>query len=733
MSSFALKSTKFALDILTRFIKADVRMHNADVVRDDMAIIFVVNHFTRLETLLLPYEIYRNTGLEPWSLAANELFLGRIGKFLRSVGSISTRDPHRDKIIIRSLLNGEHPWIIFPEGAMIKDKKLINEAGEFRVFSKGTRRAPHTGAAVLALLAEFHREQMRCLTEHNGGGEALDKVLDRFDLESYEEAAGRHTVIIPINITYFPIRSRKNLLLRFAEGIAKNLSDRARDEITFEGTILVEDSDVDITLGEPIDIRQYLERPAIKPLLECVDGELEAQEEDPRSVFNEAAHDLMHRYMGDIYRLTTLNYDHIFATIIRHQSAKTFTERAYRNRIYLSVRRILELGKHNIHGSLRKRYRDILYEDPSPKFDDFMSLCLKEKIIVKEGPKFVRNFEIKRGKTEFHSIRGQEITYVIANEIEPLTEVIDIIKEVATLPRNAISKTIGEINLKEDQDLFESDYDEFFQEEHTKPPSIGRPFLLTPARLKGGIVLVHGYMAAPLEVRAMADYLCGRGYAVYGVRLKGHGTSPQDLARTRWEDWYESVNRGYAVIKSMTDDIVMGGFSTGGALALLAAGKKKDKLRAVFSINAPLRLRNYAVHLVSPILALNALLGKIIPQRKEGGRWEYLENDPENEQINYSSNPTSGVKQLGEAMDEFEKWLKLICVPTLIIQGSRDPVVDPASGQLIFGQVGTTKKELTIIERDRHGIINGEGSEDIFHRVEQFLYRSRKTWGEAGG
>ena len=127
--SLALQMTKWMLDLASRLMRARVRVHNADIITPDMSIIFVANHFTRLETLLLPYIINKHTGLEPWSLAASELFQGRIGDYLRATGAVSTEDPDRDKTIVRALLRGDHPWIIFPEGAMIKDKKLVQDKG----------------------------------------------------------------------------------------------------------------------------------------------------------------------------------------------------------------------------------------------------------------------------------------------------------------------------------------------------------------------------------------------------------------------------------------------------------------------------------------------------------------------------------------------------------------------------------------------------------------------------
>jgi esterase/lipase/1-acyl-sn-glycerol-3-phosphate acyltransferase len=720
-STFSLRLTKWSLDFISKFIKADVRLHNVEAVQDSMAIIFAVNHFTRLETLLLPYIIHKHTGKEVWGLAAAELFQGRIGEFLRAVGTVSTKDPDRDKIIINALLTGEHPWMIFPEGAMIKDKKVVDPAGNFMVYTPEGRRPPHKGVAVLALLSEYYRHKIECLAARSDM-EALTAALERFGLSSFESVLKKHTYIIPVNITYYPIRSRENLLVRLASRFKEDLSPRALEELSVEGTVLSEDTDIDISLGDPIDVREYLNAPEYAELMACGLRDLDALEHDPRSLFHDAAEKLMLRYMRAIYDLTTINYDHIFATIIRYQDAKTFTERAYRNRIFLCAQRLPSLGYKRVHTLLERTYRDIVFEEPSEKFQDFLELCLQEGILQRLGDTYAKNFTLQRGTAPFHEIRRTELTEVIANEIEPLQPLVEMIKEVARLPRFVLSQRIRDFFLEEDKRLFEEDYAAFYEPGVSKSADVGRPFFLKPSRVKAGVVLAHGYMAAPLEVRALGEYLYHHGYAVYGVRLRGHGTSPQDLARTRWEEWYESFNRGYAIIKSLTDYIVLGGFSTGGCLALIAAARKAHKPLAAFSICAPLHLRNYNVRLAPSIVTLNALLRRFGRAQES---WEYVDNDPENPHINYQKNPLSGVKQLVTVMSTMENLLPSVQIPTLVIQGSKDPTVNPVSAHMIFEALGAKKKELTIFERQRHGIINGEDAEEIFARVHQFLERVR--------
>lgn len=720
-STVALSLTKWSLDLASKLIRADVRLHNHEAIAGDMAIIFVVNHFTRLETMLLPYVLHKHTGKEIWGLAAAELFRGRIGKYLRSTGTLSTSDPDRDRTIVHSLLTGEHPWMIFPEGAMIKDKKVVDHTGEFSIYNNGKRRPPHTGAAVLALRAEFYRHKLACLDARPGDDTSLLKALEHFDLTAESDVLAKRTVIIPVNITYFPMRARDNFVLRMANRFAKELDKRALEELSVEGTVLSEDTDIDITLGEPIDVREYLNAPEYASVMACGLNDMQDLEMDPGSLFNEAARKLMLRYMESIYQLTTINYDHIFATIIRHQQAKSFTERAYRNRIFLCVHQLRKLGHHRLHGVLERTYRDIVFEDPSEKFLDFTSLCLQEGLIVREGNQYTKNAALERGQADFHTVRFHELTEVIANELEPLVSVTELIKHIAQMPRALLSKRIREIFLEEDERYFEEDYAAYYKPAESKSPDIGRPFFLKPLRPKAGIVLAHGYMAAPAEVRALAEYFYEQGYAVYGVRLRGHGTSPEDLAERTWEDWYYSFNRGYAVIKSVTDHIIVGGFSAGGCLALIAAARKGVKVQAAFSICAPLQVNNYSVRLVPSIVSLNSVL-KRLGQGRES--WDYVVNEPENRLINYERNPLRGIRELVNVMNATEQCLAEISIPTLVIQSSNDPIVNPASGQQIFDKIGSSFKELVLISRDRHGVVNGAGREDVFSHIGHFLTRA---------
>jgi esterase/lipase len=286
------------------------------------------------------------------------------------------------------------------------------------------------------------------------------------------------------------------------------------------------------------------------------------------------------------------------------------------------------------------------------------------------------------------------------------------------LPGGFIRQKIRNQFLELDQQLFEQEYNKYYIQGESKPKNIGEPFFLRRLLRNQGVILVHGYMAAPEEIRPLADYLYKNGYTVYGARLRGHGTAPEDLAGQSWEKWYHSVGRAYIVMKNSTKSFAICGFSAGAGIALLQAANKPGKFAGIISINGPVRLQDSSSKFSSIVVVWNKFLSKINASR---GKMEFVSNDPENPTINYSRNPVRGVYELEKLMKVVKGRLADIKEPTLVMQGSDDPVVNPVSGLEIFSKLGSERKELVQITADHHGILRGKESDQVKTKVLEFL------------
>jgi esterase/lipase/1-acyl-sn-glycerol-3-phosphate acyltransferase len=715
LSRFAYRSTGLAIKTIVNISKAEISYHGENNIPAGSNI-FVINHFTRLETFLMPYMIFRLTKIPVWSLASFELFKGAFGAYLEKVGALSTKNPDRDRLIVKTLLTGEANWIIFPEGRMVKNKKLI-EKGRFMISAAGGKHPPHTGAATLALRTEFYRQRIRKLTAENS--DEAEHLAELFQIQDLEPVINGATHIVPVNLTYYPIRVRENILSSLAVRLVDDLPQRIIEELMTEGSMLLSGVDIDVRFGEPIEIFECLQ---YSPINIDISARRRINFDDPipsRTRMRIEALKLMQRYMSAIYNLTTVNHDHLFASMLRAMRSKKIDESDLRRRVFLAATHIPQKTNFCLHRSLQADQVHLLTDDRYHKVKDFMAVALDKGIITQKDNTLVKDPSKFSSPYDFHRARIDNPIEVMANAVEPLTDLQHTINRLASQPGFWIKRKVA--NYLKDQAVieFKKDYEEFKVEGETKPMSVGMPFLIKGRSKDLGIVLSHGYMAAPLEVRQLAEYLGRLGFWVYVPRLKGHGTSPEDLATRSYLDWRNSVDHGYAIISNICKRVVAGGFSTGAGLALDLAVRVKA-VAGVFAVSAPLRLKDFSSRFAPAVDMWNRLMERA---RQVGAKKEFVENKPENPHINYSRNPISGVVELDQLMDDLEPRLADLNVPALVVQSRGDPVVDPKGSRKIFELIGTSEKEYLLFNFDRHGILLGEGAQKVHRAIGEFIKR----------
>lgn len=719
MNPFAYRTAAYAVKALSNLSRARIRTYGESLIPKG-AVIFAVNHFTRMETFFIPYYIHRLTRMPIWALAAAELFDGGLGSLLDRLGALSTKNPNRDLLMVKSLLTGEASWVIFPEGRMVKSKKIYDkkpsEKGRFLIASPDGPHPPRTGTATLALRTEFYRKRLRRMMET--APEEAARLMRLFGIESLQPVLNHETAIVPVNVTYYPLRARENMLSRLAELFVGDLPGRMLEEVMTEGAMLLSGVDIDIRFGAPIRVSPYLNTAAIQADISRT-GAFDFDDAIPSvETMRKAARKIMERYMSAIYQMTTINHDHLFATLLRHLPQTVISESQLRQRAYLAASLCLECIHLHRHDSLTANQISLLTDDRYNKFNNFIELALQKKVLRRQGNTLVAD-PACCAAADFHRVRVENPIAVIANEVEPLSRLQEGIRELALQSDLRIKYRIKEHLLQKARFDFDKDYETFYVEGQSKPRDVGRPFLIRGTRKDIGIVLVHGYMAAPLEVRALGDYLGGLGYRVFAPRLKGHGTAPEDLAACAYMEWVECVEEGYVFMREICRKVVAGGFSTGAGLALDLCARVPE-VAGVFAISPPMKLQDFSARFVPAVHFWNQLMGKM---NVDAAKREFIDNHPENPHINYFRNPISGINELDRLMDQVADRLPEVQVPALVVQSSGDPVVDPSGSLRVFNRLGSKNKEYLMVNYDRHGIINGGGSERVFAAVGEFLGR----------
>ncbi|MFH2012490.1 MAG: alpha/beta fold hydrolase [Pseudomonadota bacterium] len=720
LANVILHGTVMSLWLLERFIKADIHI-SGDKNIPDNPILYVVNHFTRTETFLLPYIIKKTTDNIPNSLADSSFFKGKFGDYLKAVGAISSGEPDRNNIIIGDLITGRKNWVIFPEGAMIKTKEVIHKRN-FMVNYPGRKGPIHTGAAYLAVLSELYKREIISANK-KGDEKKVSDYLKRFSIETIDEISDKETTIIPTNLTYFPIRPGKNIIQTLASKFIKGIPERLEEELEIEGNLLFSDSDIHVTFGTQVNVRDFLDNYYFRknnpfaPI--TVYLKKRRYGDDPAGFkLKSISRRLTDHFMDRVYSMATINMDHLFSHGLLSLDKKKTSDYLFKCKLFLACEKLKKEKRFNIHPYLNNLPIELLADEREKNYNNFKELAIKEEIIRKSnGTYFIdtRRLEIPH---EFHKIRVESTIKVIINEAESVNGFYKTVKKEFRRSRKKVRSKIADLISKVDKEMFTEDYDRYYDKELSKLKEVGAPFYLNQGKSKTGILICHGYMAAPEEVRLLGNSLAESGYSVYGPRLKGHGTSPYNLADVTWKDWYDSFNRGYAILKNTCERVIIGGFSTGGTLALLAAANKEDKIAGLFTVNAPLQLKSIKTKLVGPICFWNELLEKF---NIEEGRLEFVDNHAENPEINYSKNSIKGLRELNLLMEKTRESLGKVSAPALVIQEKNDPVVDPRSASIILDGIVSKEREFHTFEFNRHGILRRERCEEVFDKVKEFV------------
>jgi len=234
------------------------------------------------------------------------------------------------------------------------------------------------------------------------------------------------------------------------------------------------------------------------------------------------------------------------------------------------------------------------------------------------------------------------------------------------------------------------------------------PFFLPGG--KYGILLVHGFTGAPSEMRLAGEYFNNLGYTVFAPRLTGHGTSPEEMAKTVWPHWYSTVEDGYHLLCGICTTVAAVGLSMGGLLTLKLASEYP--LRRVAAISAPI----YIAHKRLKLLPLYRIFTNYVAKKRRR-----IPAPADRYSICYDLIPLSSLASLLDLVAHVAALLPTITVPALIVQSKREHTVKPASAQYIYDQLASSEKQLVWLDKSGHLVTLDIEREFVFQKIAEFL------------
>jgi carboxylesterase len=245
------------------------------------------------------------------------------------------------------------------------------------------------------------------------------------------------------------------------------------------------------------------------------------------------------------------------------------------------------------------------------------------------------------------------------------------------------------------------------------------PFFFLGDRSKPACLLVHGFTASPKEMRWLGEFLNQHGYTCLGIRLTGHGTMPEDMVRSRYTDWIASVEDGYHLLRSVSQDVFLVGLSMGGVLSLLMSARLK--VAGVAAMSAPFTLPyDYPIW----FLRLLSVFRKFQPKGsgKPGSGW--FDQAAYREQVSYPQNPIRSIAELKKLILEMRVALPKITAPVMLLHSRDDVYVLPENVEKIYAALVHAKERTKLyVAGSGHVVTRDAARQQVFESVLEFIQR----------
>jgi carboxylesterase len=252
------------------------------------------------------------------------------------------------------------------------------------------------------------------------------------------------------------------------------------------------------------------------------------------------------------------------------------------------------------------------------------------------------------------------------------------------------------------------------------------------------VLLVHGLTGTPAEMRPVAKRLTRQGFSVMCPQLAGHCGSIGALKRSRWQDWYGTVERAFEALSLNHARIYVTGLSMGALIALKLAEQKGARVAGLGLLsttffydgwNIPHQKRRWLLPIVlySPLRYFISWKETspygIKCERTRAMVHSVLTNRDAHaaEKFGIFRTPAVTIHESVRLIRATRKALPGVQAPTLIVHATEDDMASVKNAHYVAGRISSERVETFFVEDSYHVLTLDKRKYDIAHRLADFF------------
>lgn len=232
------------------------------------------------------------------------------------------------------------------------------------------------------------------------------------------------------------------------------------------------------------------------------------------------------------------------------------------------------------------------------------------------------------------------------------------------------------------------------------------------------VLLCHGFTGTPQSMHPVGAHLANAGYTVRLPRLPGHGTTWQEMNRTRWQDWYATVNASFQELRERCSKVVVVGLSMGGTLATRIAEEHGPRVSGLVLMNPAFRLDDIRLKAL-PVLkhVVGSLAGVGNDIKKVGGPAE----------LAYTRVPLKALHSQLDLWSVVVRDLPEVTQPVLLLRSAVDHVVPASSSALFLSRISSTDVTEIVLQDSYHVMTLDNDAPRVLAETTDFIERVTRT------